>query len=243
LGWSPLNALLIISGAFGLFHKGTVVSVGGYRENAIGEDMELVVPLHRHLRKAGTPYRITFPPDPICWTEAPEHLHTLRNQRIRWQRGLCESLAWNIDLLFHPRGETVGWFSVPFMVVFECLGPVIEILGYVFVTMGFLLGFVSFQVWLIMCIMAISLGILLSVSAFLLEEISFHVYPKPKHVGLMLAAAILENFAFRQLNALWKLIGLYKWMSGEKAKWGTMTRTGSWQTRETAVGPSASRST
>jgi len=93
LGWSPINAMLIISGAFGLFHKDTVIGIGGYRHDTISEDMELVVRLHRHMRLAGKPYRITFAPDPICWTEAPEDLTTLKNQRIRWQHGLCESLT------------------------------------------------------------------------------------------------------------------------------------------------------
>ncbi|MEQ1795353.1 MAG: glycosyltransferase [Nitrospira sp.] len=231
LGWSPINAMLIISGAFGLFHKDTVIGIGGYRHDTIGEDMELVVRLHRHMRLAGKPYRITFAPDPICWTEAPEDLTTLKNQRIRWQRGLCESLTKNIDLLFHPKGGAVGWLAFPFMALFEWLGPAIEVFGYFFVTAGFILGVVSFKVWFVLLLAAISLGILLSVSAFLLEEMSFHVYPKPRHVLLLLLGAFLENFGYRQLNSLWKLIGLYRWMIGKKATWGAMTRKASWQTR------------
>src|SRR6185369_10958297 len=90
-GWSPLNALLIISGAFGLFDKEVVVQVGGYRTDSIGEDMELVVRLHRILRKRRQKYRIALVPDPVCWTEAPEDLQTLKNQRVRWQRGLSDS--------------------------------------------------------------------------------------------------------------------------------------------------------
>lgn len=231
LGWSPINAMLIISGAFGLFHKDTVIGVGGYRHDTIGEDMELVVRLHRHMRLAGKPYRITFAPDPICWTEAPEDLTTLKNQRIRWQRGLCESLTNNLDLLFHPKGGAVGWLAFPFMALFEWLGPAIEVFGYVIVTIGFILGFVSFKVWLVLLVAAISLGSLLSVSAFFLEEMSFHVYPKPQHVLLLLLGAILENFGYRQLNSLWKLIGLYRWMIGKKATWGAMTRTASWHSK------------
>lgn len=231
LGWSPINAMLIISGAFGLFHKDTVIGIGGYRHDTIGEDMELVVRLHRHMRLAGKPYRITFAPDPICWTEVPEDLTTLKNQRIRWQRGLCESLTNNLDLLFHPKGGAVGWLAFPFMALFEWLGPAIEVFGYVIVTIGFILGFVSFKVWLVLLVAAISLGILLSVSAFFLEEMSFHVYPKPQHVLLLLLGAILENFGYRQLNSLWKLIGLYRWMIGKKATWGAMTRTASWHSK------------
>lgn len=231
LGWSPINAMLIISGAFGLFHKDTVIGVGGYRHDTIGEDMELVVRLHRHMRLAGKPYRITFAPDPVCWTEAPEDLTTLKNQRIRWQRGLCESLMKNIDLLCHPKGGAVGWLAFPFMALFEWLGPVIEVFGYAFVTAGFISGFISFHVWLVLLLAAISLGILLSVSAFFLEEMSFHVYPKPQHVLRLLLGAIFENFGYRQLNSLWKLIGLYRWLVGKKAAWGAMTRTASWHSK------------
>ena len=75
--------------------------------------MELVVRLHRYFRLSGQPYRITFVPDPVCWTEAPEDLRTLKNQRIRWQRGLCDSLVGNLDLCCHPKGGTVGWLAFP----------------------------------------------------------------------------------------------------------------------------------
>ena len=47
IGWSPVNGLLIVSGAFGLFNKEIVVSVGGYNTDTIGEDMELTMRLHR----------------------------------------------------------------------------------------------------------------------------------------------------------------------------------------------------
>lgn len=133
--------------------------------------------------------------------------------------------------MFHPKGGTIGWFAFPFMALFEWIGPAIEIFGYCFLTLGFVMGFVSVQVWLILLIAAIGLGVLLSVSALLLEEMSFHVYPDQYDVFKLLLAAILENFGFRQLNSVWKLIGLYRWVRGKKATWGAMTRTASWQTR------------
>lgn len=229
LGWSPLNALLIISGAFGVFHKEKVISVGGYLTNTIGEDMELVVRLHRHLRQQGVPYRITFVPDPICWTEAPEDLKTLKSQRVRWQRGLAESLAKNFDLLFNRKGGAVGWLAFPFMMIFEWLGPIIELTGYVFMTVAFLFGMISGQAMVAFLVVAMGLGVLLSVSAFLLEEISFHIYPKPKHILILFLVAIAENFGYRQLNSVWRLMGLYYWARGKKGHWGEMTRKASWQ--------------
>jgi len=145
LGWSAISGMLIISGAFGLFRKETVISVGGYRPNTIGEDMELVVRIHRELRARREAYRIEFLPDPVCWTESPEDLATLRNQRIRWQRGLSESLAANWKLVFSRRGGVPGWVAFPFMAAFEWMGPVLELTGYAFMITAYLLGGISWS--------------------------------------------------------------------------------------------------
>ena len=228
LGWSPLNALLIISGAFGVFNKEKVIAVGGYLTETIGEDMELVVRLHRVLRQQGIPYRITFVPDPICWTEVPEDLHTLKKQRVRWQHGLSESLSRNISLLCNRKGGTVGWLAFPFMVVFEWLGPLVEVTGYIFMGIAYVSGMVSGSAMFAFLTVAIGFGILLSVGAFLLEEMSFHIYPKLRHTLLLFLVAVVENFGYRQLNSLWRLKGLLMWMLGRKAQWGDMTRKASW---------------
>lgn len=226
LGWSPINALLIISGAFGVFRKEAVVEAGGYRTDTLGEDMELVVRLHRQRRLAGKPCRITFVPDPICWTEAPEDLATLRRQRVRWQRGLAESLALNRGLLFHPRGGTPGWLAFPFMLVFEWFGPVVEVAGYAFMFVAFLLGIVSLQALAVFLFAAIGLGVLLSVNALLLEEISFHIYTRARDTLRLVIAVLIENFGYRQLNSLWRLYGLFRWITGARGDWGKMRRRG-----------------
>lgn len=229
LGWSPLNAVLIISGAFGVFRREAVVAAGGYRHDTVGEDMELVVRLHRHHRVGRIPYRITFVPDPICWTEAPESLGVLKNQRVRWQRGLSESLTLNLPLLFHPRGGAPGWIAFPFMVLFEWLGPLIEVAGYAFMIAGFAFGVVSIEAFVVFMTVAFGFGLLLSTNALLLEEASFHVYPGLRPLPLLAAVAVLENFGYRQLNSLWRLWGLLRWMTGSRASWGEMKRTASWQ--------------
>lgn len=229
LGWSTINGMLIISGAFGLFRKDTVIMAGGYRPKTIGEDMELVVRMHRLLREKRQPYRIEFVPDPVCWTEAPEDRATLRNQRIRWQRGLSESLSANWGLMFSRRGGTPGWLAFPFMVLFEWLGPLVELAGYAFMLFAFAFGLVSWQAFGIFLFVAIGLGILLSASGLLLEEMSFHIYPEPKHLAWLAVIVLIENLGYRQLNSWWRLVGLYRWATQGEASWGTMTRKGSWQ--------------
>ncbi|HWH39421.1 MAG TPA: glycosyltransferase [Usitatibacter sp.] len=228
VGWATINAVLIISGAFGVFRKDAVVEAGGFMANTIGEDMELIVRLHRFMRARNRPYAIHFLPDPICWTEAPESLAILKSQRIRWQRGLAESLHRNIGLM-GPHGGAPGLVAFPFFLVFECYGPFIEVAGYVFMTLVWIFGAISGTAFVSFLALAISLGFLLSVSALLLEEVSYHLYPRFSQMGILVAAAICENLGYRQLVTVWRLIGLVRWLRGARSTWGTMTRKGSWQ--------------
>lgn len=232
LGWSPLNALMVISGAFGVFRKDVVLAAGGYRTDTVGEDMELVMRLHRHCRAEGRDYRIVFIADPICWTEVPERLGSLGRQRIRWQRGLTESLSANRRLLRGRHGGPVKWLSYPFTLLFECVGPVIELFGYGFFVAGALFGFLSPEAAVAFLVVSIGLGMTLSVSALLLEEISFHVYPGARYLVVLFGVAVVENFGYRQLTTLWQLVGLVRWAAGRgrgRAEWGHMERSAAWQ--------------
>lgn len=234
LGWSVLDGLLIISGAFGLFRKDTVLDVGGFRTDTVGEDMELVVRIHRLLRKQKRKYRMVFLADPVSWTEVPENFKTLKSQRIRWQRGLCESLFGNLSLLFSRNGGVPGWLAFPFMLIFECFGPLIEVTGYILMGIFYWLDFISWPMFLIFLFAAIGMGMLLSLSSLLLEEMSFHLYNhnRPWQILVLLLAAILENFGFRQLSSLWRLMGLFRWVFGKKHGWGEMKRIGSWHKQQ-----------
>jgi len=172
----------------------------------------------------------------VCWTEAPEDLRTLRSQRIRWHHGLGDSLKINRGLLFQRGSGFVGWLATPFFVFFEWLGPLIQVTGYVFVVISYLLGLLSLEATLTFFLLSVGLGMLLSTTSLLLEEISFHTYPKMRHVLLLLLAMSVENLGYRQLNSYWRLKGLIQWMLGRKAVWGVMTRSGSWQSEAQGEG-------
>lgn len=230
VGWSAIDALPLISGAFGLFDKEAVISVGGYRHDTLGEDMELVLRLHREFRLKDKPYRITYVADAACWTEAPESLKVLRLQRVRWQRGLMESLSMNKQLFFHPKSGFLGWLTLPFMLFFEGIGPVLEVSGYVIMTLCFFFGLLSFKAFTAFMLLAISLGLLLSFTSILLEEITFRTYPKTRDLLILFGVGIIENLGYRQLNAFWRFEGLLKWFFNADSSWGEMTRTASWAT-------------
>lgn len=229
LGWSQLNAMLIISGAFGVFKKSTVIDVGGYHPQSLGEDMELVVRMHRMLRQRGQPYQIEFVPDPVCWTEVPEDRTTLKNQRIRWQRGLAESLSLHWSLMFSRRGGWVGWVAFPYMVIFEWWGPVIELVGYVWTIYAYANGFLSFGAFVFFGVVSLGLGILLSMGGLLIEQASFQMYPRVANTYVLMLYAVLENLGYRQLTAWWRILGVYYWLVQKQPAWGRMKRQAHWQ--------------
>ncbi|MDQ6785273.1 MAG: glycosyltransferase family 2 protein [Acidobacteriota bacterium] len=228
VGFAAINALPLISGAFGLFHKDSVIAVGGYKHDALGEDMDLVMRLHKHFRLRGIPYRIAFSPDAACWTEAPETLAVLRRQRIRWQRGLMESVMMNRELLFARKSGLLGWFAIPFMFIFEGIGAGIEAVGLLFIIASYVLDLMSLHAFVAFMMMAMGIGLLQSVAALLLEEITFNSYPKTRQLLWLLFAVIVENLGYRQLNSVWRMIGLYQWLFKSESSWGEMTRTASW---------------
>lgn len=228
LGWSSVNGVLIVSGAFGLFDRARVEAVGGYRPKSMGEDMELIMRLHEWHSRHRVPYRITYVPDPICWTECPEDFRTLGNQRSRWQRGLAESLVWHPPWRSGWRAGAAGWLAWPFMFLFELVAPLIEAAGYLVMTIGLILGWVSLQAMLLFLAAAIGMGILLSVNALLLETLSFRVYERKRDLLALFVVAVAENFGYRQINTWWRCRGMWQWMSRRKMEWGAMKRSGAW---------------
>ncbi len=224
-GWSALNSLLIISGAFGIFRKDVVIAIGGYRQGSLGEDMELVVRMHRYLREQRQEYEMHFLPDPVCWTEVPESLQTLGRQRNRWQRGLIDSLRIHRRMMLNPRYGTIGMVAFPYFVFFEMLAPVIEMSGYIIIPVSFALGMVDLLFFTLFLTVAVLVGVILSIGTVVLEELFYRRYPKTSDIARLLAAAFLENFGYRQLTLWWRLKGTWDYFSGKTA-WGRMERKG-----------------
>jgi cellulose synthase/poly-beta-1,6-N-acetylglucosamine synthase-like glycosyltransferase len=225
VAFSFMDSLLLISGAFGLFRRWAAIEAGGFETATVGEDMELVVRLHHRHRMLKIPCKVVFVPDPVCWTEVPESLKILSRQRNRWQRGTVESLWLHRGMIFNPRYGLVGLFGLPYFVAFEMIGPVVELLGYTFALTGLVLGLIPLSTAALFFMVSIAFGILLSISAILLEEFTLRRYPDPGDVLRLLLAAILENFGYRQLTTVWRARGLVDALRGKKG-WGAMERRG-----------------
>jgi cellulose synthase/poly-beta-1,6-N-acetylglucosamine synthase-like glycosyltransferase len=223
-GWGNWNSLLVISGAFSLLHKRTVMEAGGYDTDSVTEDMELVIRLHRLLLAKRRPYRIEFVQDPICWTEAPTTLKMLARQRRRWHRGMVESLFVHRGMFFNPRYRQIGWFAAPYHLFIESLGPVIELGGYLVVALSYALGLVDTRFLLLFFVLSILVGVFFSVSAIVLEEMSYRRYVRWRDFLRLIAYGVLENFGYRQLLAWWRLQALAQLVT--KRRWEYVRKRG-----------------
>jgi cellulose synthase/poly-beta-1,6-N-acetylglucosamine synthase-like glycosyltransferase len=187
--------------------------------------MELVVRLHKHFRRQGKPYSIRFTPDPICWTEVPSDLSTLRKQRNRWHRGLCETLWKHKDMLFNPRYGRLGMTAVPYYWIFEALAPLVELSGYAIVVVGIFAGFLSPKFAVMFVILAVLYGMLLSQLAAGIETFLTNRYPRLRDRAVIFLAAFLEFLGYRQLLAFERTLATLQ-VQLKKGKWGRMKRKG-----------------
>lgn len=225
VGWSRLGMLLIISGAFGLFRWDVVVEAGGYDCETVGEDAELVVRLHRHQREHGRGCRMVFFPDPICWTEVPTSMKVLVRQRDRWQRGLLELLWKHRAMVGRPRYGVIGLIAMPYFMIFEAFGPLLELLGMVSFLVAVVCGTVSFATALFFTLLVVAFGFVITYAALLMEGRAYRRYPSWGALRRLLLTSVIENVGYRQLMSLVRARAWWTLARGAGG-WGEMTRAG-----------------
>lgn len=225
LAWSEARCLTIISGAFGLFKRQAVLEVGGYSHGTVGEDMELVIKLHQLCRDRKQDYRVVFVPEPVCWTEAPESFKILGRQRSRWHRGALETFFRHRKMLFNPRYGRIGFIAFGNVLLVDVIGPIIEALGYLLIPAFYLVGTLSVEYLEAFAAVSFTFGVSISAAALALEESELRRFPDARSLIVLMVAAIAENFGYRQINNLWRLQGLWQFLTRAKG-WGTMTRKG-----------------
>lgn len=222
-GWEYFDGLLIISGAFGIFDRNAVLNVGGFHTEAVGEDFEMVVKLHKYYIEHDLPYKITYQPEPVCWTYVPTDWAGLSSQRNRWQRALAQTLWLHKDMLFRRKYGVIGIFVMPFYFIFELVGAVIEVIGYGLILTLLLSGLLPPMGALLFFIAAVLLGMVLSLASLLCDELTYKQYPREKDVAKLIFFSFFESFGYRQLHTWWRFRGILDYFAGN-LKWEAMHR-------------------
>jgi cellulose synthase/poly-beta-1,6-N-acetylglucosamine synthase-like glycosyltransferase len=139
---AQINCLPIISGNIGAFRKIALIqSVAGpeneivlsedsnwpenipgpFRHGFIGEDLELTWRVHR----AG--YRVEFAPQAIVLAEVPSTLKALWRQRVRWARGLLQTVSLHKTMFFNFRYGLIGLY-LPLNFFNQVITPMLQLI-------------------------------------------------------------------------------------------------------------------
>src|SRR3712207_9350367 len=108
-------------------------------------------------------------------------LAALGRQRRRWSHGLAQLLWKHRRMIGNPRFGPVGVLALPFFLLFELLGPVVEVVGLASVVLA---AFLGTSTALVMFGLALGLGTLLSTAAVTVEEFSYARYTRGREVGV-----------------------------------------------------------
>jgi cellulose synthase/poly-beta-1,6-N-acetylglucosamine synthase-like glycosyltransferase len=223
IAWSRMNGLIIVSGGFGLFRRETLIAAGGFRADAIGEDMEATTRLHHVLRPRWPQARVSFIPDAVCWTQGPSTLRGLRSQRVRWQVGLLETIALHRGMLWRRRYGAAGMLALPYAAVVEALAPLLQLLGYSLVVVVLIIDLSTWPWAAALVAATVLVGLLESIVALQIEELGFRYYGR-RDLTRLLGWSLLEAIIFRPLVALMQAEGTVRVLIGRKPGWGTIPR-------------------
>jgi cellulose synthase/poly-beta-1,6-N-acetylglucosamine synthase-like glycosyltransferase len=212
LGWDFFNCNFCIAGAFSLFPKKIIIKAGGFADS-IGEDIEIIIRLHRIMRNDGTPYRIFYIPDVVAWTLVPDKVKLLSKQRTNWHLAVLESLYFHKRMFFNIRYGIVGLFVYPYWFFCEAIEPLIEISGYIYILIFFLLG--ELEISFLIFYLVLSLGLIFNYSFFsiITEYLGFRKYPSFKSVYLLFTSCIFENLGYHQMTLWWRTKAFFKFFS------------------------------
>jgi hypothetical protein len=224
MAWSQLDGLMLISGAMGIFDRETVIKAGGYSIKTVGEDMELVLRMRRYMAEHDQKYEVTYIPDPLCWTEVPSDVKSLRKQRTRWTRGLVESLRTHRKIFFNSKYGRLGILGYPYWFFFEWMAPLIAFSGFVYTIYLIIRHSLNWPFYLLLFIFVYSFAVCLSTWAVLFEEITFHKYKKKRDVLKLLSVALVEPF-FYPVHTYFAIRGNLEALRGKKG-WGSAERSG-----------------
>lgn len=226
MAWGSIDGLLIISGAFGFFDREIALAVDGYDTGTVGEDMEIVFKMRRYMHDNKTPYSVEYIPDSLCWTEVPEDLKILVNQRDRWARGNLETLFKHKDMFFNSKYGRLGLLSYPYWFFYEWLAPLMEFFGLFTVVAFYYLGILNWDFFIVITVTVYLFSVMFSLYAILWDVYSYNEYKKTKDILILMFCAIIEPIFFHPIVVYAAVRGNYKKLFKIKSGWGSQVRKG-----------------
>lgn len=215
LGWSALNAVPVLSGGISLWRKDTLRDMGGFTVTTTHEDLDTTIRIHQHFHAERQDYRIVYLPATVAWTEVPHTWLGIYRQRKRWQRAIFESVWRGRRMWFNPRYGTVGVILMPYLLLYEALGPIVELTSWVLTLALLALGIVDPLLLLAFLVTAAGLTAATRLAALVIDL----VFYRDRTVGELLrlsATGFMEFWVYRPYLLVARVHALAEFLAGHR---------------------------
>lgn len=157
-----LGSVMIVPGALGAFRKRTVIQRGMYDKDNITEDFDITVKI---LKSGG---KVKFEEEALTYTEIPNNLKNLYNQRKRWNVGNIRTLTKHANILSNSSYGFLHQFGYPMTLLLFIYRPIWSTIVPVAIVLSIIYGIYIPVVLSLM--MFLSLSFLLSVISIIMDE-------------------------------------------------------------------------
>jgi len=226
MAWSQINGLLLVSGGLGMFDKEIAVAAGGYWHKSLGEDMELITRMRKYMYDNKLPFAIKYIPESLCWTEVPATNEVLIRQRVRWARGLIQTLNLHKNMFFNKKYGKTAFLILPYFFAFEFMVPILELIGVIIIILCFLFVDVNYEFFFYLTFLVYMFYLTITIISIVLDEILYKNYANVKELLILLVMAIIEPFVYHPVNVYASLKGYWHFFRQKEQAWGNMQRQG-----------------
>lgn len=199
----------VIPGPLGIFRRTAIEGTGGYDSDTFAEDFDMTVKI------LADGWKINYEPKAIAFTEAPETLLDVIQQRYRWSRGILQALRKQKRLLTRSSGTITTPLSLWYMIFEGLVWPAMNIFSNLFfVYIALMFGMTKLLVlwWLLLTV----LDLLIAVHAILMEK---------EQMSLALYS-ILYRFFYILIIDVTKVFATLEELLGLDMTWGKLARKG-----------------
>jgi len=204
-----MNAVNIVPGPVGLFRRDVLIALGGFDLDTFAEDADLT------LKLLTSGWKIRYEPAAIAWTEAPERLVDLIQQRYRWTRGILQTLGKHRKSFFTPLPDMPLWLSLMQMGFEATIWPAMNVYGHLFfayVAVAFGMSEMLLAWWILLTL----LDLVAALATVAMEEEQLSLVPY----------ALIYRFFFILLIDVVKLCSTVEEALNLRMNWGKLERVG-----------------
>lgn len=226
MAWGHINSLLLVSGGLGMFDREIVIKVGGYWHKSLGEDMDLITRMRKYMHEIDEDFKILYIPETLCWTEVPSTKDVLLRQRVRWGRGLIQTLAIHKEMFFNPKYGKTAFIAMPYFFFFEFLVPILEVFGLITIIVSII--FLDLYLLGVLKLMGVIyiFYLVITIVSVLLDEWFNKYYRSRKDLLKLILKGVIEPFVYHPFCVYAALKGYWHYFLNKEQKWGNMQRTG-----------------